>query len=465
MREYNIRTSPVEFLDILELQMDEEVNCHGRMRISGHITDEQEEEYLGILTDNFWEQVQMVGKEGEVRILFNGIVSDFSIVHINDQRKLTLEIMSGSSLMDEKKHLRSFQNPDMKYEQIFKDITAGYTESGIVFSVPWEEKTGELVLQYYETDWEFLKRIASRRHQFLVPDSQARGVRLIYALPVGENFTLPESDKYTMRKDLSGYREKRYRNMAVTEADCLEYMAECREAHKIGDYTVLYGEAFYIYKIRSQYQSGELIHFCYMKRKSGIAVPEKYQAEMAGCALSAVVTGVKEDKVQAAIIEDENREQEPAIWYPYATVYSTPDGTGWYCMPEPGDVVRLTVPEKLERDAFVISSVHVETDSADRKNPEHKVFKSKYQKEVRFTPDSIVITNNQGNRIEMTDKEGIHIISAHSVVLEAGEDITITSNTGSLLVAGASSVSFKQKGTSIQLENDISFFGGKLKIQ
>ena len=125
----------------------------------------------------------------------------------------------------------------------------------------------------------------------------------------------------------------------------------------------------------------------------------------------------------------------------------------------------ITVPEKLEKDALVVSSVHMETDSADRKNPEHKVFKSKYQKEVRFTPNSIVITNNQGNRIEMTDEEGIHIISAHSVMLEAGEDLTITSSTGSLLVAGASSVSFKQKGTSIQLDNDISFVGGNLKIQ
>lgn len=465
MREYNIMTSPVEFLDILELQMDEEINCHGKLIISGHITDDQEEEYLGILTDNVWEQIQMIGKEGEARVLFNGIVTDFSIVHINDQRKLTLEIMSGSYLMDGKRHLRSFQNPAMKYEQIFKDITADYIESKIEFFETWEEKTEELILQYKETDWEFLKRIASRKHQFLVPDSQAKGVKLFYALPAGENFILPEGEKYTMRKDFSGYREKQYQNMTVSESDCLEYMVECREAHRIGDYTILYGEPFYIYKIQSRYQGGELIHFCYMKRKNGIKVSEKYQAEMAGCALSAMVTGVKEDKVQVAIIEDENREQEIAIWYPYATVYSTPDGTGWYCMPEPGDMVRLTVPEKLEKDAFVISSVHVETGSADRKNPDYKVFKSKYQKEVRFTPNSIVITNNKGNRIEMTDEEGIHIISAHSVVLEAEEDMTITSNTGSLLVAGASSVNFKQKGTSIQLENDISFFGGNLKIQ
>ena len=134
-------------------------------------------------------------------------------------------------------------------------------------------------------------------------------------------------------------------------------------------------------------------------------------------------------------------------------------------MPEPGDMVRLTVPETDEGQAFVTSSVHVETDSADRKDPAHKVLKSRYQKEVRFTPDSIVITNNKGTRIELTDAEGIHIVSAHSVMLEAAGDMTLSSDSGSLMVAGTSSVSLQQKGTSIQLDGGISFIGGELKVQ
>ena len=119
----------------------------------------------------------MIGREGEVQILFYGIVTDFSVIYCNDQKKLTLEIMSGSVLMDGKRHLRSFQNPVMTYGQILKEIAEEYRESGIVFNEPWEEQTGELVLQYYETDWEFFKRLVSRKHQFLVPDAQAKGVR------------------------------------------------------------------------------------------------------------------------------------------------------------------------------------------------------------------------------------------------------------------------------------------------
>lgn len=465
MREYNISTSPVTFLDILELRQEEEINRHGRMILSGHISDEQEEEYLGMLAGTVWEQVQAVGLDGEAKTLFTGIVTDFFISVINGQKKLTLELKTGSILMDEKKHFRSFQDPSVTYEQIFKKIADGYTDSYVLFSKPYKKAERELTLQYSETDWDFLKRLASRKYEFLVPDSRTKGVRLYYSIPQGEPFEIPEGSRYTMRKDLSGYRDKIGHGMMLSEAECLEYIIQCREPHRIGDYTSWNGTKYYIFKIQSRYEGGELLHCCYLKRERGIKVPKIYNEVMAGCALSAKVIKVKEDKVQISLIGDENAKQEINIWYPYATVYSTPDGTGWYCMPEPGDMVRLMIPQKQEKDAFVVSSVHVETDSMERKNPSHKVFKSKYQKEVRFTPDSIVITNNKGTRIELTDKEGIHIVSEHSIMLEAADDLTISSDTGSLIVAGDSSVNFRQKGTSIQLDNEISFIGGNLKIQ
>ena len=367
--------------------------------------------------------------------------------------------------MDRQEHLRTWQDAACTYEQIFLGITAGYPEPGAVFSQPYAEAAGELVLQYQETDWAFLKRLASRRGQSLIPDPYRKGVRFSYGLPAGEAFRLPEGSKYRMRKNLNDYRDKTGRGLTLSEADCLEYIAEERELHRIGDYTVLYGERFCLYKLTGRYEGGEMLFDCHMKKEKGLQVPERYQLEMAGCSLSARVLSVKEDKVQVVVQDDENAGGTINIWFPYATVYSTPDGTGWYCMPEPGDSVRLTIPQKEERDAFVTSSVHVETDSSDRKEPSHKVFKSRYQKEVRFTPDSIVITNNQGTEIALTDEEGIQIISAHSILLEAAQDLTIASDTGSLLIAGDSSVDLQQKGTGIQLKDTILFVGGDLKIQ
>lgn len=114
----------------------------------------------------------------EAKTLFAGIVTDFSFSTINDQKKLTLELATGSILMDEKKHFRSFQDPSATYEQIFKKIMTGYTGSNVSFSKPYQETEGALILQYSETDWDFLKRLASRNNEFLVPDSRTKGVRI-----------------------------------------------------------------------------------------------------------------------------------------------------------------------------------------------------------------------------------------------------------------------------------------------
>lgn len=466
MKEYNIKMSPLEFLTVLDLKVEKEMNQHGRLVVSGYIEDEKEEAYLEALSNSVWEKAEALSNTGEAETLFWGIVTDFSFETVNDQKKMTLELKTGSCLMDIKKHLRSFQDQAVTYQQIFQQVVDTYHNAGILFNSSLSDRNTGLILQYEETDWEFLKRLASRKHTCLVPESRREGSRVYYDLTAGEKFDFPEEERYWVQKDLQEYRIKKEGGLPqASEADSLVYIIRSRESHSIGDVTRIKGREFFIYRIQSSYTAGELLHDYYLKSKKGLEVPQMWQNQMRGNSLDAIVIKVKEDKVQIGIMEDENKSQNISVWYPYATVYSTADGTGWYCMPEPGDRVRLTIPEKEEKEAFVTSSVHLETESADRKDPNHKVIKSKYQKEIRFTPDSIVITNNQGTKIELTDAEGIHIVSAHSVMLQAAEDLTISSDTGSLIAAGTTAVNIKQKGTSINLENGISFTGGELKVQ
>lgn len=466
MKEYNISAQPLSFLSIQQLWMEEEIGEHGRLRIEGYIEDEMEEKYLAQLTGDVWERIEKVGKDGERQILFWGIVTDFSIDSQYHQKKMILEITTGSILMDREEHLRSYQDGFKTYQQIFSEIATGYQESSVSFYSPLGDAEGKLILQYYETDWQFLKRLASRKNKFLTVESRSQGIKFGYGLPTGIKAELPGHGKYVVKKELDTYKRKKSRGLSnLDEADSLVYMVECRESYRLGDTMMLHGRKLFIYKIHSRLSGGELLHDCYLKSEKGMNLPRLQHEKMAGNFLDAMILKVKEDKVQVRILRDENGRQDINIWYPYATVYSTPDGTGWYCMPEPGDMVRLVIPGGEEKEAFVISSVHMETDSADRKDPNVKSFKSKYQKEVRFTPDSIVITNNQGTKIELTDGEGIHMVSAHSVMLEAAEDMTISSDAGSLIVAGTSSVNLSQGGTAINLDKGITFTGGELKIQ
>lgn len=467
MKDYNIFAAPLAFLSVQKIQMKEEINEHGVMTITGFIADEEEKNYMQrLLAGDVWEMVEKVGMDGEREVLFWGIITDFAIDSEYHQKQMTLTIASGSWLLDQEKHFRTFQDSAVTYEDIFRQITAGYADAEVRFNSPMTDAEGKLILQYYETDWQFLKRLASRKHKFLVAESRVNGGRFGFNLPKGQRAEMPGTGKYAVIKELGEYRRKKNGGLTeLREEDALIYAVTDRQNHRIGDYMTIQGRMLYIYKIESSLVSGEMLHECYLKSEAGMEVLETKRAEITGAALDGIVKKVKEDKVQTIILGDENGQQDINIWYPYATVYSTSDGTGWYCMPEPGDRVRLAIPGGEEKEAFVISSVHMETDSADRKDPDVKSFKSKYQKEVRFTPDSIVITNNQGTKIELTDAEGIHIVSAHSVMLEAAEDMTILSDTGSLIVAGTSSVSLQQGGTAINMDKGITFTGGELKVQ
>lgn len=466
MKEYNLKTGPIQFIEVRDLMVNRQINKHGTAVVSGYIIDEDEGIYLKQLTGDVWEKIEEVGEDGDVQTLFWGVVTGFSVEQINDQKKMTLELTTGTYFMDLKSHFRTFQDGTVTYEAIFGQITESYENSGIIKNRPLMDMTGKMVMQHRETDWEFLKRIAAGFHSFLVPSTRINGVKYFYDLPKGESYVLPESAKYAVKKNLMDYQKKRSQGLTqLRETSCLEYIIQSREDYQIGDQISIDGMQLFVWKIESRYERGEMLHTCHLKSRSGMDFPEYREKERAGCSFPAEVLKVKEDKVMVKISKDENQNQKINLWYPYSTVYSTPDGTGWYCMPEVGDAVRLHIPEQKEEEAYVISSVHLDTQSSDRKNPEHKIIKNKYQKEIRFTPDSIVITNNQGTKIELSDAKGVHIVSQNDIVLKAKDNLTISSETGSLIAAGTDSVNIKQKTTSINIEQGISFTGGELKVQ
>lgn len=133
-------------------------------------------------------------------------------------------------------------------------------------------------------------------------------------------------------------------------------------------------------------------------------------------------------------------------------------------MPETGDRVRLQIPDRAEEHGYVISAVHLET-GHDRRMPDHKSFKTKYGKELLFTPDSLELTNHQGMSVRMIDGKGIQLVSDKDISIIAGGNMMISSEDASLTIAGTSSVDIRQGSAGLHMDNDITFSGGKFRIQ
>ena len=72
--------------------------------------------------------------------------------------------------LDLKLKRRSFQNKDMKYTQLIDEVIKDYS-GDYIDVVAKGSTTDKFIIQYDESDWEFLKRMASHFNAGLVPDT------------------------------------------------------------------------------------------------------------------------------------------------------------------------------------------------------------------------------------------------------------------------------------------------------
>ena len=161
MKEYWIETEPVEFIAITRLDMNVEPGSHGRAVMEGYIEDEKEEEYLNLLQSKTWMTIRAANNKREREVLFWGLITEAYITEENDQKKMSLELKTGTFLMDVTVHKRTFQEKERTYGDIFHQLLGSYEKSGFFSTLPLSQPIGQLLVQYEETDWEFIRRAAS----------------------------------------------------------------------------------------------------------------------------------------------------------------------------------------------------------------------------------------------------------------------------------------------------------------
>ena len=234
----------------------------------------------------------------------------------------------------------------------------------------------------------------------------------------------------------------------------------------MGDHVILNGTPTRVCEINTELIGSELYHTYSLKAANNLEVPEQYNEEIAGVSLEAKVLDVQNDTIKLSVDDDENIAQSGVRWLPYSTIYSSPDGTGWYCMPETGDAIRLYFPDENEKSAYAVSSTHLESsDSAERADPNYKSIMNKYGKEVLFTPGSLIITNNAGMSVEIIDDLGIKIISDKDISMISEEEITIASGSANMQFVADKSIVMKQGETTITLSDLAKVAGTKILIE
>ncbi len=462
---HDVKITGLSLDKILACEIQSHIGEHSTLKLSGLV--ENEEEFLYGVSDGQDIEVIIQGSEG-TKILFSGIVTGVSITESGQMKTACVEGKSRSWLMDRTKHSRSFQNAHITFQALTQEILKDYTGSSLIYTGDSRE-IGNLIIQYEETDWDFLKRVLSLVGLALTPDSQKAGLKLFAGVPKFPETTLP----YTvleMDKDMDSYYYLKANKREVHAADFTQYTISSEQLIGIFDTAAVQGQPLAVYAYQYSFEQQEMIGTYCLQSAKGLVVQASYPMHLIGAALMAKVVRVSKNKIQAAMEIDGAHIERAVHWFPYSTLSASPDGSGWYCMPEIGDDVRIYFPSKQEAEAIALSAVSnydAPQGGSDRmQDPNNRYFRTKYGQELALNADSVKLSCNENkSSITILTDGTIRIQAQESVNVQAKEKITLyAENALSIRVKDQFLMQSNQGGLVLSEGNKIIIRGTEVKF-
>ena len=364
---------------IREFVLNENINEHQKLEVQLEMDDEQRKSLEKIIEkENVEIEIELSGMNQNVKKkIFCGMVDYFEILDYGSYGcRILIRAFSKSIIFDRKneKKYRVFQDVNLMFSDIINEINKDYTEKRleIKYSDIAKKQIGTLVVQFDETDWEFLVRLASQLKTGLFVVEQ--GIILFGMVEMGE---IKKENRYF--SDYSLVRD--YKN--------LYYKVQSNKVINLGN-TISISENIGKNKNNSENSDENKRSFSVLKTKIFLKnfvlkseflasnmgtyhVFKKYNKKIRGCRIEANVERVFEDggiaKMEVKfseglkrIVQERNDSESNDRAYDdyglkrfplsYQTFYSQTN-TGFFCTPEVNDTVEVYFPNEDERFAKV----------------------------------------------------------------------------------------------------------------
>ena len=428
------------------------VNEHGWAAVEGEAGENALEQLQGAVAGR--EQVIMVRDEtGAEQPLFAGVIRSAGLITYGGYNRFRIELQSGTIQMDQVKRSRSFQNVAQTYSQVAQRVASGYEDGAVIPTVGLDKSLEVPVIQYRETDWEFLKRMASWCGGVVVPETHYAYPRIWFGFP-DRAFTcaFPE-DCYT-----SGISQRYYElggpAAGNRRADFFYYDVPSSRMCDLGWYTVFRGQEFLICEKWAKLERGELL-FTYRLGKPGLGYGRKeYNDKISGMTILGEVLSTKRETVCLKLDIDQG--WAPGGPYPYTWRPET--GNMMYCMPQVGTRVSLYFPSCDEQAAIAVNCVRTNGSSCARmSDPSKRSFVTEHRKEMNLYPREMSLLGGANGTVKLEDETGITIstdkkirIIARQSVLVNGKILAVSAPAGELVLAKGNALSGSIESSVIQ---------------
>ncbi len=333
-------------------------------------------------------------------VLFWGVIVDCDKISDRDYPSYRFVAYSCSYLLDIQPKNATFQQTQKLISELIKQVAGG--NANIYFGVT-DKPIGSWAYQNKETDWKFIIRLASMCQAVVMTNANTQkptisigrtGKRQNGPIQVIETFNTNGKTVYRTFTPME-------LGMMVYGGDCISY-------------------------VRTFSLGGMIVSDYIASGRTEFTTTVQFNPATECTMLKGTVTEVKKEKVKV-FFDSVDGEQDAGsdTWFEYSTPYATGGGafgSGFYCMPEVGDEVRVFIPSADESKAFAFGTVG----SAQLSDPKIAEWKMPKGQDILFTKEGIRISSGENKvYIDIVSDKGIKIWSDSTIAMDCQENITL----------------------------------------
>lgn len=440
----------IPFLTLTEMEIQHEINEHGTVRLQAVVSEENQEEVCNKDWTNTWISVY---EKGERDIpLFNGRVDKLTCYAEGKVLRIVIEGISETIRLDRKKKKRSFQNSEMTYEHIVEEIIKEYADTDYIWCVENSKKIENPIIQYEETDWEFLKRIGSHMNVSLVPELRSEKLYCLFGISKGTQQVLEEARAEVIG---IGFDDSYYQNgcyeRGIPISQMMHLIVKTKKNWQMWDWIEYERQYYRVYKRSMILKNGELVYIYSLGTEGVYYQKQRDNPAIAGVRLEGTVRKTQGESVYLQLdIDKKECADYPWVWAPETNNLC-------YCMPEVGTKATLYFPTGKEKDGVVLLAA-VKNEKNDRYvDTQKREFATSYQKKIGLYPDKLLVEGmNSLIHISLDDDNGIQLGSNKEITLLAENEIRLQGD--EIVITAPLEVVCRTQVSNIELCRDINMY-------
>ena len=438
----DIKVEAFSYRCLLDIRIEEQAGNHGMCYLEAAISQALKPS-----------EVLALGQRRKITLKTpkGGIVFCGQIVRaVQEEREgkyfLRVVAQTLSAQLDRQKKSRTFQSPEKTLKQVLSEVASqsGCSKPDITAGAAGGEKIPQMLYQDFQTDWEFLHRLAESSGKLLFADGKTDMLRVgVGVIPFKGDKTQPILWERGRRVP-AGHCERIQKNTyeKARTAYFIETDVVSNELRLGAGYSISYdGKEQIVTRSRIVTEGSTLVNYLTLLPKEGCrsaAWAELREVNRGKYLSGKVLEAMGTDKgkkghdncIKVHFDCDKSQSKKDACWIPYANVVNN----YVYSMPDEGD--RVSVYFEENGTLLAIGSLRG-TDSAAQSRlqdckPENRSFLSTDQL-MEFQPKELSLVAGKKAKdafLKETDEKGIFLQAKKNVLMESSGDIVLQAASG-----------------------------------